>query len=344
MKTNISTKTLNNFHTNCKALALVIISLLYSSIATAQCDTSAINQVTKKFEAKYAALEKKTDSIDINKPQTNPLLVTLNIEDIDFRMVAKEFSLDLISVTMKDKKIIFNTPQVTMKNKNISFDKPETRMVSKVIGRKPNFRCRGLKCKVYWTDIITNIPEIVMGRHVITTQIPQFTYTSTSFVTAIPEIKKHRNVVKMNLPQITVKKVSTAAKIIKDKADKLSTEADSLSIQQDQELALAVNAAFVCTRDSLVKEQQTAFKQFDKSLNELNTAIKSVTDIGGDPSKLKDENNNEINLLAVRDGLTKSQQEANLVFEKALTELNDKIQKGVNSLHGMEQEVLVSND
>src|SRR5215217_387273 len=182
-----------------KTITSTSIFFLIASAAFGQCDTSLFSGIAAKYKSKYDEINRQVDSIDINKPETKPLLAWLQIEDIDFKMEQKKYSLDLISVTMKDKKLSLNVPQLTMRDRKISFDKPETKMVVKKIGQKPDITCNWKGCTVRWRDILTSVPEVTMKRHDIVTKIPEFKYSTTSFVTSIPEIKKHRTTMILNI-------------------------------------------------------------------------------------------------------------------------------------------------
>lgn len=324
-----------------KSTYLVVLMTFFSFINTeilfSQCEgnQTELEGIKLKYESKYKDIEKKSKEIEDNAPDPDNAAEAAIQVDFDIKMNEQHFALDLVSVTMKDKKISFGLPQITMEPKSIKFDEVYTIMVIKKTGQYPQVYCKDTwihvgpiktkgapKCTTVWKDILTSVPEIHTRTVEIKTNLPQFKMATTEFITAIPEFKMVRQDFKMNLPSIIVKNVKAETKQMEKDTEELKNYSQDLIGEQKKDFATAISENFQCQRSNLLAKRDELTSSFLTSVKEIDSNIEQLNANGFDPSNLKSSDGQTINLLELKKQLAEKEKEALTSIDNAINDLN----------------------
>jgi hypothetical protein len=229
--------------------------------------------IQRQSDSKKTQLEQEMKKIQDDMPNTSGVDAAIKL-DIKVEWENTDILIPVIEFRVDWKEVKLDLPQVKMSNKEFIFHTPSVRMVNKKVGQYPEFRCRGFKCSVKWSDIITKVPETFMEEQRIVMGIPEFWVDTTSV--RIPELKidfSQKKIV-LGLPQIKVTNIEAAADKVKNKSEQLSEkykrEFEELA-ESSQSLAKAsvstkVHELFECHRSNLHAQKETTIKSIEAQI------------------------------------------------------------------------------
>lgn len=270
----------------------------------------ALEGLAERYKPEQDRLKAEGDEIRDEAPSNLRISGEIVFEDT-------HAAFDLPQVTMKRQNISFDVPQVTMKQRNISFDIFEPGFDRVRIGEKPRTVCRNNphfpyqpRCTVSWDPIYANIPVLKKKTQRISTDIPEVRMETAAIALNIPEIAMKRVDMFYKLPRITVKNPIPDTGPTEEKGKALEQKANALANRINEEAAQGTSALYGCHTDQLISQRGEMAKQFDAALEQLSSAISSVTRMGANPESFTTESGT-VNLVKQFNDL-KSQRETAL--------------------------------
>lgn len=208
--------------------------------------------------------------------------------DIDWKN--EDIILDVPQVAMRLQEWKFDVPQVTMKTQEWIFHTPSVRMVAKKVGQYPEFKCSGFKCSVYWTDIITHVPETFMEEQKVSLDIPEMKMDTTSIKLHIPEVKMGPQKVVVGIPHFTIREAQTEIKqagaALSQRTAEIKAKYEPQIEQVKVEMQEAVNKLMTASMGQLYQcqmgENSSTYAQGNKSFED---AIQKVEAAGATYNK-----------------------------------------------------------
>lgn len=257
--------------------------------------------------------------------------------DVEFKDQVWKF--DLPSVKMKRHDVTMHLPQTRMANRKMSFDAPECKLVNKVVGKKPEFKCKITwnfqKCETKWTDIVMGVPECRKKRHEIVMGIPQFSWDKTSFSLDIPEFYMERQEWKLKVPEFKLREIgvgdkNVVDKDVEDRSKALMERGNRLKAEIQQQTAQAVASVTSCHRGVLAAKRTQVAEMFEANLKALTALGVAVAAQGGDAASIRDENGNAISMQKQIADLEKKRDEALKSIDDALAQLDAEQKKAID--------------
>jgi len=298
-----------------KALAVVLLAapgVVAAQEKRCEAEQAALRVVSEKYMAEFAAIQEEGDDL---KDESDVKL------DGKVTWADTEMIFDTPSVRMKDERLVFGVPQVTMKLNEMVFHTPSTRMVRRKTGQYPEFRCDGFRCRVSWSDIYTDVPEVFMQEQRISMHIPEFRWDNTDVVMGVPEFFMERQRIVMGLPQFAVDSVILNPGPIKERGEALKTKAERLKGRQVEETGRAINDVFACYRTFVIADRAQASAMFDGAIAQMNATIKTMQERGANPSQITTSDGKTSDLVARREELIAKRDAALKKFDEVLEKL-----------------------
>lgn len=258
-----------------------------------------IEEINKRYEPRFAALEEKGQALGNEKPSTIGAIL-----NIDFKVEWKneDIIFDLPSLTVENQNLSLDLPEITSSNQNISFDVPDVRIVDRKVGQYPEYI---FPDTIKWHDIIISVPETYMRRVDISFDVPSVTMRTRDFVIGIPKVTTEQQSWTVKLPHFTVIKVSAKMDEIKQEGEALKTEGEQLG----SEMKAEIQAEVVKYTGSLIagafSTKNEVSNSFDTALTSVKNAIDSLAAQNCDPIKVPTENG-DVNLRKIYEDLDAS--------------------------------------
>ncbi|WP_299893037.1 hypothetical protein [uncultured Ruegeria sp.] len=301
-----------------------------------------IGEKTKEFEETTGEKQKEFDDafaefkFEVKWEPTSILIPEFKVGFVD-----RKLSLSIPEVTMKDRRIVFETPSVRMERKKIG-QKPETICEPTWIKTKIPFngtvKTKGPpKCTVKWTDIFADVPVPYMEKHEVVFKVPEFTMGKQEIVLKLPEFKISQREAKLHLPQFKLieayinqedekRRAAQAQEEFAHLSAEMQSEIELIREEEKQKVVPKVSAYFDCLRGSLNSSKQSAISSFDAAINQIQSAIVAMEAQGASETP-------EISELRRQLSETKQHKiEVNEQFETQLEELFDTEKNVIESL------------
>lgn len=266
---------------------IIPLACLYVlTVPNVNADTNAqveIENINQKYAAEWEGIREEGDKLKDEAPDGPETAFKI---DFDCDMKPNEISLDIPEVTMKTRNLSLHVPQVTMKTNRISWDEPHTYTGTTVCGYYPEFR--GLEVRM--SEIKCDIPQVTMVRKEAKIDIPEFKWDRTEFKMDIPEFKMVTQRWKFDLPDCKIKDVEAETKKIKKKSKDLEERSTTIANRQKAEINQVVIA-------DLTRKRNELDETFRSNITNISEVIDTVKSYGMDPTKVPQEDGNQINLV-----------------------------------------------
>jgi hypothetical protein len=309
-----------------KSSLLLFLLLLLKTQAVAQCDSEQANidAIQKKYSSYFEDLQRKSNDLASALPDSTKLGSSPELK-FDVVMKRSDFYLNLISVTMVNKKIILKLPQVTMRTKSFTTK-----------GCKTEWKIKHLCC-----GIKTKVPVVTCWDQKNSFKIPEFKVANTDMIVKVPEFKNSKVHFAFNVPQLTMKnpiddekfrKLREQSEQIAARADSLNRNSASLETHQKEEVKNAIESAFTCIGNEILKERNNVSENYAISLNQIDQQIEELTSQGINVSNVKSDDGTSVNLLVLRNDVLMQEQTALDAIDATLAEVEQQRIKALKQL------------
>ena len=228
-----------------------------------------IQTEAKAFEERVTALKNEAErdmkAIQESTPDPNSAEFILNI-DFDVKWKRKVIKFDIPEVRMETDEMKFDIPEVRMETDEFCFDIPSGRWEMKVIGKKPEFYCKGLKCKVKWTDIKTKIWVPYMKRKCVKFDVPKFNSKTVSIKMDVPKFNSKTIEIKLDWPHFYLKEVKAEFKEAEDAANAVSSELQAKIAREQAEFELEIKSLM---GESIASQFEASRAELESKKDEL---------------------------------------------------------------------------
>lgn len=271
------------------------------------------------------------DAIQDEMPDTDGVDAAVGFEfKVDWKDT--EILIPWVEFKVRQKEVKLDLPQVKMSNKEFIFHTPSVRMVNKKVGQYPEFKCRGFKCSVKWSDIITKVPETFMEEQRIVMGVPEFWVDTTSIL--IPEllIDFSQKKIVMGLPQFTLIDIEVKAGELADKsrdvADRYQTEfkelAEDAEANAKARTSSKIHELFDCHRSNVLLQKEMTIQSIEAQIQsaKVNLELAKSKGVGDAVSQIE----------AVVTNLGREKQKIEKQFATMIEELNAKERRTINEL------------
>ncbi len=300
--------------------------------------TSLINSTQDKIKTEADAIQSDAKTPD------NAVEGTLKFK-IDISSHIETIKLDLPTVTVRNKDIVFGVPEVTMKQQTWKYDIPQTKMVTHCIDGLPETVC-SMQTKdfgLFKTDVpvcstrkgsrmCTDIPEVWMGTTETVLGVPEVTMKDQKIIIGIPEFKMETQEIKFTVPDFTFRNLEAEMQKTKDRSADLSTRAQtgvkSLSDGMQTEIKKVskdgVNATIACEKTQLDGRRADAVKELDNNISVVQAALTQANNVKALDLASK--------MHASLDELVNARKKLNDQFDKAVADMVNGIPGSVSSM------------
>lgn len=305
-----------------------------------------IDQVSDKYEAEFGEIEKESKTLtdranDISKDPVENFTTI----DLDITMRDKRIVFDTPSLTMQEKRIILAVPQVSFRLRSISFDVPKVTFALKKTGEYPEVFCedtwislpfggktKGVpNCTVRWSPIMTKVPETTFETTEVKTKIPEFTWDEVEVIFDVPEFFMERQEWIIQIPEVRLTDVSAERENLDRSAKTLEQRANTVQSQQAAQVKTLTGSMYGCYLTELEEQKEFALTKFDASILEIESSIIEMRELGVDPSAIQSEDG-EVDLVALRSSLEDQKRLAIENFNDALLTLQAQQNEAMQSL------------
>jgi hypothetical protein len=283
-------------------------------------EQQALEGLAEKYKPEQERLKAEGDDIRDEAPANLRISGEIVFEDA-------HVGFDVPQVTMTQRQISFDVPQVTMKQRNISFDIFEPGMERQKIGEKPSMTCRNNpyfpyqpRCTTTWEPIYADVPVLSKKTVRISTDIPEVRMDRTDMALSIPAVSMNRIDLYYKLPRVTVANPIPDSGPVEEKGKALEQKANALANRINEDAAQGTNALYRCHTDQLVLQRQEVVMQFDSALDQLSSAITSVTRMGANPESFTTESGT-VNLVRQFEDLKKQRAAAIEKIDAAIAQM-----------------------
>jgi hypothetical protein len=242
-----------------------------------------IDAIKQKYQSGWNAIKSESDALQADAPKGFEIPTGI---DIRVGMKRHEYSLHVPEVTMKRQDMSLHLPQVTVRDRRFSWDVPEMRMERWKCGEHPEWHG---PFKVVWKPNWCEQPKMHMVRREAVVGVPEFRWDETRVSLHLPEVTMRLHKIIFDVPEIRVDDVKDVSDRIKARSNDIQARAAALSDKQSREIKSVV-------LEDLVGKRLQLTKSFDNALSSLGTAIKSVTDNGLDPARVRQADGTFMNL------------------------------------------------
>lgn len=266
--------------------AIIFIFMVSTNSSAQSSDATVqrkIEEINKRYEEEWVRIKRESDSIKNRAPTGAETVAGI---DLDCKMKRNEIRLDIPEVSMSLQNISLHLPQVTMKTQRIVWDNPETFMGTTTCGWIPEFydwqiRMRPVQC---------DLPQIRMVRREAKIDTPEFRWDRVDIKMHIPEFRMKSQEWVFDLPECEINSVSVETERIKADAKKLQDRSSALANEQQKEIKSVVVL-------DLTNRRQQLDGSFEQAITQVQQAIDKIKVYGIDPTKVRQENGSEVNLV-----------------------------------------------
>lgn len=301
-------------------LAVLFVPTAQSMYGQCTDEQRKLDDLEKKYSQSFEDLTKEAGIIAKDLPDSNVSVPGHHISG-EIKLKRKDFAINLISTTMKNRKLSMSIPQATMRTKSFSVPYTITKWKIKKL-------CCGIKTKV---------PQVTTGMKRASFKFIDIKMASRDIVMKVPEFRSERKNFSFNVPEFTVdspipederfNELHKKSKEAMQRAEALDKRTTSLTEEQKKETRSLLEGMYNCMISNLSSEKLQMVQLCDANITEVDKSIEELKKHNMNPAAITSDDGTVVNLIRVRQDLLTEKDRISAEFDKAIAELKDSVSK-----------------